>query len=80
MQSHGGLTLAQAMSAAAAPILIQRAVVDGDADNGLMATGQVAGRLDDLPSVADLLNRIERDARARIAALAGSPSRQRAVA
>jgi NAD(P)H-dependent flavin oxidoreductase YrpB (nitropropane dioxygenase family) len=80
MRAHGGLTLAQAMSAAAAPTLIQRAVVDGDADNGLMATGQVAGRLDDLPSVADLLATIERDARARIAALTGSSILQRAVA
>jgi len=79
MQSHGGLTLAQAISAAAAPILIQRAVVDGDADNGLMATGQIAGRLGDLPSVADLLVAIERDARARIAALAGTPVLRRVV-
>ena len=79
MQSHGGLTLAQAISAAAAPILIQRAVVDGDADNGLMATGQIAGRLGDLPSVADLLAAIERDARARIAALAGTPVLRRVV-
>ena len=79
MQSHGGLTLAQAISAAAAPTLIQRAVVDGDADNGLMATGQIAGRLGDLPSVADLLVAIERDARARIAALAGTPVLRRVV-
>jgi len=71
LQSHGGMTLAQAMRAAAAPVLIQRAVVEGDADNGLMASGQVAGRIDDLPSVADLLAGIERDARARIAALGG---------
>jgi NAD(P)H-dependent flavin oxidoreductase YrpB (nitropropane dioxygenase family) len=71
MQAHGDMTLAQAMRAAAAPVLIQRAVVEGDADNGLMASGQVAGRIDDLPSVADLLAGIERDARARIAALGG---------
>jgi len=70
MRSHGGLSLSQAMRAAAAPYLIQRAVVRGDAEGGLMATGQVAGRLDDLPTVADLLAAIERDARARIAAFA----------
>ena len=71
MTSHGGLSLPQAMMAASAPMLIQRAVVDGDAEGGLMATGLVAGRLTNLPSCAELLNQIERDARARIAAIAG---------
>jgi NAD(P)H-dependent flavin oxidoreductase YrpB (nitropropane dioxygenase family) len=69
MRSHGGLSLSQAIRAAAAPILIQRAVVHGDADGGLMATGQVAGRLTDLPTVLELLDSIERDARDRLAAL-----------
>jgi NAD(P)H-dependent flavin oxidoreductase YrpB (nitropropane dioxygenase family) len=68
MTSHGEMPLAQAMMAAAAPMMIQRAVVSGDADHGLMATGVVAGRLKDLPSCADLLRQIETDARARIAA------------
>jgi NAD(P)H-dependent flavin oxidoreductase YrpB (nitropropane dioxygenase family) len=49
--------------------MIQRAVVSGDAENGLMATGMVAGRLTTLPMCADLLAEIERDARARIGAL-----------
>jgi NAD(P)H-dependent flavin oxidoreductase YrpB (nitropropane dioxygenase family) len=70
MTSHGGLSLPQAMMAAAAPMMIQRAVVGGDAENGLMATGLVAGRLTDLPSCAELLAQIEADARARISALA----------
>lgn len=74
MRVHGGLTLAQAMRAAAAPMLIQRAVVSGDSEGGLMATGQVAGRLSDLPSVADLLAAIEHDARARLAALSPDPT------
>jgi NAD(P)H-dependent flavin oxidoreductase YrpB (nitropropane dioxygenase family) len=71
MTSHGEMPIAQAMMAAAAPMMIQRAVVSGDADNGLMATGMVAGRLTDLPTCADLLAQIETDARARLAALAG---------
>lgn len=71
MTTHGGLSLPQAMMAASAPMLIQRAVVEGDAEGGLMATGLVAGRLTDLPACAELLNQIESDARARIAALAG---------
>lgn len=69
MTAHGEMPLAQAMMAAAAPIMIQRAVVAGDAENGLMATGMVAGRLTDLPTCADLLAGIEADALARIAAL-----------
>ncbi len=72
MTSHGGLTLPQAMMAASAPMLIQKAVVEGDPDHGLMATGLVAGRLADLPSCAELLGDIERDARARLAALSNS--------
>ena len=76
MRNHGGLTLAEAMRAAAAPMLIQRAVVSGDGEGGLMATGQVAGRLTDLPSVADLLTRLENEARVRISALAAPPARR----
>lgn len=72
MTSHGGLTLPQAMMAASAPMLIQKAVVEGDPDHGLMATGLVAGRLEDLPSCADLIASIETEARARLAALSSS--------
>jgi NAD(P)H-dependent flavin oxidoreductase YrpB (nitropropane dioxygenase family) len=71
MTEHGEMPLAQAMMAAAAPMLIQRAVVSGDAENGLMATGVVAGRLDSLPSCSDLLAEIETEACARIATLCG---------
>jgi NAD(P)H-dependent flavin oxidoreductase YrpB (nitropropane dioxygenase family) len=70
MTSHGGLSLPQAMMAAAAPMMIQRAVVDGDAEGGLMATGVVAGRLDDLPTCAELIETIMTDAHQRLAALA----------
>lgn len=74
MQSAGGKSLPEAMLAAAAPTLLQKAVVQGDAIEGLMASGQVAGRLDDLPSCAELLASIEAEARERIAALTGSPT------
>ena len=68
MTSHGEMPRSAAMMAAAAPMLIQRAVVQGDAEGGLMATGVVAGRLTDLPTCAELLAQIETEARARIAA------------
>jgi hypothetical protein len=37
----------------------------------LLATGLVAGRLDDLPSCEELIQSIVRDARARLAVLRG---------
>src|SRR6185369_8616474 len=41
---HGSdLTIGQAIMAGNAPVLIQRAVVQGKPDEGVMATGQVAG-------------------------------------
>ncbi len=70
MTAHGAMSLPEAMMAAAAPILLQKAVVEGDAENGLMATGMVAGRLDNLPSCAELLADMEKDARNRIASFA----------
>jgi hypothetical protein len=63
------MTLAQALMAAAAPVLIQRAVVAGDADGGLMATGLVAGRLTDLPDCGEFLAGLETEARQRLAAI-----------
>ena len=72
MTAHGGKSLPEAMMAAAAPVLLQKAVVDGDAQNGLMASGLVAGRLNDLPSCAQLVARIEAEALDRIAALTGA--------
>jgi NAD(P)H-dependent flavin oxidoreductase YrpB (nitropropane dioxygenase family) len=69
MTAHGGLSLAQAMMAASAPMLIQKAVVEGKPDEGLMATGIVGGRIADLPTCQQLVDTIVAEARARIAAL-----------
>lgn len=80
MTGHGGLSMAQAMSAAAAPMLIQRAMVQGDPERGLMATGQVAARIDARPSCQALVDGIMAEARARLAALAGPPLVQGAKA
>lgn len=71
MTDHGGLSLKQAMMAASAPILIQRAVVQGKPDEGLMATGLVGGRINDLPSCETLITSIISEARQRIEALTG---------
>lgn len=69
MTGHGDVPLRQAMMAATMPMLIQQAVVDGDIEHGVMATGVVAGRITEVPSCAELIDQIMTDARARLAAL-----------
>jgi NAD(P)H-dependent flavin oxidoreductase YrpB (nitropropane dioxygenase family) len=44
------------------PVLLRAAMVDGRTDLGLMSSGQVAGLIDDLPSCAELIAAIMRDA------------------
>ncbi len=80
MRDHGGLTLSQAMMAASAPMLIQRAVVGGDPDHGLMATGLVAGRIADVPTCQELVAQIMHDAEERIDSLTHAPSTLRGAA
>lgn len=70
MTAHGQMPLPQAMLAAAAPMLIQRAVEDGDTENGIMATGLVAGGIVDLPTCQELIETIMAEAEARLNALA----------
>jgi NAD(P)H-dependent flavin oxidoreductase YrpB (nitropropane dioxygenase family) len=52
------MTWSQVVMAANTPMLLRRALVDGDPDAGVMAAGQVAGIIDDLPTVAELVERI----------------------
>lgn len=70
MTAHGAMPLRQAIMAATMPMLIQKAVVDGDIEHGVMATGVVGGRIADVPTCAELVARIMVEAEARIAALA----------
>jgi NAD(P)H-dependent flavin oxidoreductase YrpB (nitropropane dioxygenase family) len=59
----------QTMMAANAPVLIQRAMVEGKPDEGVLPSGQVAAVLDSLPSVASVIESIIAEARERLAAL-----------
>ncbi len=52
----------QVVMAANAPMLYRSALVDGNADIGVMATGQVVGLIDDVPSCAELIDRIAHEA------------------
>jgi NAD(P)H-dependent flavin oxidoreductase YrpB (nitropropane dioxygenase family) len=58
MRQTGALSLSQMIMAANAPMLYRRALLEGRADTGVMATGQVVGMIDDLPSCAELVERI----------------------
>lgn len=59
----------QVVMAANAPMLYRSALVDGNAELGVMATGQVVGLIDDIPSCAELIGRIVADAEATLARL-----------
>jgi len=69
MTGHGDLSLSQAMMAAAAPMLLQKAMVEGDPQHGVMSTGMVAGRITELPTCRELIERIVSDAQARLQAI-----------
>ncbi|WP_051735642.1 NAD(P)H-dependent flavin oxidoreductase [Streptomyces sp. NRRL B-3229] len=60
---HGkDLTWSQVLLAANTPMLLKAAMVDGRTDLGVMAAGQVAGLIDDLPSCAELVESIMAEA------------------
>jgi NAD(P)H-dependent flavin oxidoreductase YrpB (nitropropane dioxygenase family) len=60
---HGkNLSWSQVLLAANTPMLLKAAMVDGRTDLGVMASGQVAGVIDDLPSCAELVDRIVAEA------------------
>ena len=48
--------------AANTPVLLRAAMVDGRTDLGLMSSGQVTGLIEDLPSCAELIGAIMREA------------------
>lgn len=79
MTSHGDMPLKQAMMAATMPMLIQKAVVDGDIENGVMATGVVGGRISEIPTCQELVTRIMAEAEQRLVAL-GVPGANAAAA
>ena len=70
MTAHGAMPLKQAIMAANMPMLIQKAVVHGDVENGVMATGVVGGRITEIPTCQELVDRIVNEAHERLAALA----------
>lgn len=70
MRRHQELTLTQLAMAANAPMLIKAGLVDGDADVGVLPTGQVTGLIDEVPTVAEIIAAIMAEAEATLARLA----------
>ncbi|MFJ3936269.1 NAD(P)H-dependent flavin oxidoreductase [Streptomyces parvus] len=67
---HGKeLSWSQVVLAANTPMLLRAAMVEGRTDLGIMASGQVAALIEDLPSVAGLVERVMADAEGTCAAL-----------
>lgn len=68
---HGkDLTWSQVLLAANTPMMLKASMVDGRPDLGVMASGQVAGLIDDLPSCAELVGRIMSEAHGTLRSLA----------
>jgi NAD(P)H-dependent flavin oxidoreductase YrpB (nitropropane dioxygenase family) len=70
MKRNQDLTWSQLALAANAPMLIKASMVDGRPEVGILPTGQGVGVIDDLPTVAQLLDRIVAEAEATLARLA----------
>jgi NAD(P)H-dependent flavin oxidoreductase YrpB (nitropropane dioxygenase family) len=70
MRKNQELTWSQVVMAANTPMLLKAAMVDGRPDLGVMSSGQVVGLLDDLPSCAELVQRVVAEAEKTLARLA----------
>jgi NAD(P)H-dependent flavin oxidoreductase YrpB (nitropropane dioxygenase family) len=71
MRRSHGLPFGQVLLAANTPALLRAAMIDGRPESGVMATGQVAGVIVDLPSCAELIERIVAQAELVLAQIAG---------
>lgn len=58
MRKAQGRSLAQMALAANTPMMLKSGLVDGDTGAGVLASGQVVGVLDDLPSCEELIDRV----------------------
>ena len=58
MRRSQGRTLAQMTLAANTPMMLKAGLVDGDTEAGVLASGQVVGVIDDLPSCEELIDRV----------------------
>lgn len=62
MKKSQDLTWSQVIMAGNTPMLLKAALVEGHVESGVMASGQVVGVIDDLPPVAEVIERVMREA------------------
>lgn len=67
MRKAEGISFVQAAMSANAPMLIQRAMVDGVPDEGVLPGGQIAATINTLPSCAELITTMIADANSALA-------------
>jgi NAD(P)H-dependent flavin oxidoreductase YrpB (nitropropane dioxygenase family) len=70
MSRDDGMSAAQAIMSANAPMIIQKAMVDGEPARGVLPSGQVAGVIDELVRCEDLINAIVSEAEQGLVELA----------
>ena len=70
MRRSHELSWSQVIMAANTPMMLRASMVDGRTDLGTLASGQVVGVIDDLPSCAELIERIVAEATAVLGRLA----------
>jgi NAD(P)H-dependent flavin oxidoreductase YrpB (nitropropane dioxygenase family) len=66
MRKEQGRTLGQLALAANTPMMLKAGLVDGDPTAGVLASGQVVGVIDDLPTCEQLIDRVVSDAAAAL--------------
>ena len=66
--------VAATLMAASAPVLIRRAMVEGQEEDGVLPSGQVAGIIEDIPTCAALIDSITQEAEAVLGELNGQES------
>jgi len=66
MRREADLAWSQVMLAANTPMLLKAGLVEGRLDAGVLSSGQAVGVIDDLPTVAELVDRIMTEAEAAL--------------
>lgn len=72
MRRQQGRSLSQMALAANTPMMLKAGLVEGDTSAGVLASGQVVGVIDDLPSCEELIGRIVVQAAEELRRAAGS--------
>ena len=71
MRKTQGRTVQQMALAANTPMMLKAGLVEGDTEAGVLASGQVVGLLEDLPSCEDLIDRVVTQAAAELRRASG---------